>query len=427
MYELSGLSDNITFEIANNRRGINDRIIRIFLKEVYIKHAIAGINFCAWDSDDLDGLEINLPAELVSEIKDRKLSVIETQKFWFLIAPTNTINANRYSLSRFLTEDRAFGLYVTYGCFVPKAKIDDKEILQVILNLIGTIYTLDKAVSPSLLKFIEDSKQAHYRHLGPLLRQKIISNGDIEACVHERLTQYEKKLSALVLSRMTNIMQYSISESDFFVFSHHVQKILADLWRDLDAFSMLPIAEFTESAQIMSNRLMAYRLLIQKNLFMLCDNNKNWQEKLAILKAPYKDIKEKYDEAAIQMEELDVMLSKAYHYEDRKNKGQLFAKLGFGRPKYSSEEVLAGKQEIAADFFIEIVRLAKEYYSYLVYLEFENPEAILNNDEYRHYAMAYAKNAVDRLPMIIKLPENRSSFEMGAMQEILEDTKRYEL
>lgn len=264
LYELSEVVNFVDFQIAENRRGINDRIIKLFLKEIYIKYAIQGINFCAWDSDDLDGLDINMPDALKNEIRDRKLAVIETQKFWFLIAPPKNPNANRYSLCRFLEEDREYGLYVTYGCFVPIARVDDEDVMAIIMKLISTIYTLEKALSPSLIKFIEDTKQAHYRHLAPLLRQKILSSGNMEEAVTERLIQYEKKLSSLALARIPLIMQNKMSENDFFIFTYHVEKTLSNIWRDLEAFCLLPVAEFTLSAPIMRNRLMCYRLLLQK-------------------------------------------------------------------------------------------------------------------------------------------------------------------
>lgn len=427
LYELSLLADDIPFSIAENRRGINDKVLRVFLKEVYIKHEIYGINFCAWDADDLDGLEINLPEEIKTQIKDRKLSVVESQRFWFLVAPTNSINANRYSLCRFLEEDRDFGLYITYGCFLPKSKLDDPEVLQVILKLISTIYTLEKAISPSLIKFIEDSKQAHYRHIAPLLRQKVLSKGNFEDSVRERMIGYEKKLSSLVLTRMTAIMQNPLSDSDFFIFSHHSQKILGDLWRDLEAFSMLPVAEFSESAKIMCNRLMAYRLLIQKNLNMLCDSRQDWSEKLALLKQPYEQVNELYQETAFQMEELLAYEHKAKHYEERKQQGSFFAKIGIGKPKYDLQTIADTYKAWSSEFFMKIIRLAKEHRQHLVYCEFENPYSVGYNEDYRHYAMAYSKNAIDRLPMMIRLPENRANFEMAGFQENLESVKRYEM
>lgn len=394
--------------------------MRLFLKEVYLKHSIQGINFCAWDADDLDGLEMQMPDALKAQIKDRKLSLIDTDKVWFLVAPPQTKDTNRYALSRFLAEDTDFGLYITYGCFVPKSKIFEEKILAVILSLIGTIYTLEKAVSPSLLKFIEDSKQAKYRHLAPLLRERIVLDGDIENVVKNRLIEYEKKLAVLVLNRIALIMQYPVSESDFFIFSHHSQKILADLWRDLDAFCMLPVAEFTQSAEIMRNRLMSYRLLLQKNLSMLCAEDRSWQEKTELLKTPYSEVKQMYADVCAQNDECDELLQKSLAYEQKKQSGSVLARLGIGKPKYESAQLVAHKQELGAKFFIDIIKLAKAKKDYLVYYEFEDPDAILNNDEYRHYALSYSTHAVDKLPMILRLPENRESFELAIIQEALE-------
>lgn len=120
LYDLASRIDGVHFLIDDNQRGITSRIIQLFIKHVFIKHALQGINFCAWDADDLEGLQVSMPDELIFEIKKRKLSVVELNNLYFLIAPVDSSDENRYSLRRFLAEDKEFGLRITYGCFVPK-------------------------------------------------------------------------------------------------------------------------------------------------------------------------------------------------------------------------------------------------------------------------------------------------------------------
>lgn len=70
--------------------------------------------------------------------------------------------------------------------------MQEQATLAIILKLLSSIYTLEKVINPSLIAFIEDTKQAHYKVLSVLLRQKIIAKGSIEEAVQKRLMDYEK-------------------------------------------------------------------------------------------------------------------------------------------------------------------------------------------------------------------------------------------
>lgn len=423
LYDLASRIDGVHFLIDDNQRGITSRIIQLFIKHVFIKHALQGINFCAWDADDLEGLQVSMPDELIFEIKKRKLSVVELNNLYFLIAPVDSSDENRYSLRRFLAEDKEFGLRITYGCFVPKKKMQEQATLAIILKLLSSIYTLEKVINPSLIQFIEDTKQTHYKVLSVLLRQKIIAKGSIEEAVQKRLMDYEKKLSAQVLSRIRLLVQNPMSQSDYFIFYHYLEKLLANIWRDMQAFTLLPIAEFTDSATIMQNRLMSYRLLINKNIAELCTANESWQDKLLSLKEPYERVGQILADTNTQFDECDSVLRDIEIYEHKLAENSFFAKIGFGKPKYTSDEIITMKREIMSECFIEIVKLAKTYRKSMVYLEFESPDFVLNDNKFRHYAMYYAKQAIDKLPMILRLPENRYDFELVGLQNAIELTK----
>lgn len=85
LYDLASRIDGAHFLIDDNQRGITSRIVQLFIKHVFIKHALQGINFCAWDADDLEGLQVSMPDELILRLK-RKLSVVELNNLYFLIA-----------------------------------------------------------------------------------------------------------------------------------------------------------------------------------------------------------------------------------------------------------------------------------------------------------------------------------------------------
>lgn len=92
---------------------------------------------------------------------------------------------------------------------------------------------------------------------------------------------------------------------------------MANIWRDMQAFTLLPIVEFTDSATIMQNRLMSYRLLINKNIAELCTADESWQDKLLSLKEPYERIGQILTDTNTQFDECDSVLRDIEIYEHK--------------------------------------------------------------------------------------------------------------
>lgn len=350
------------------------------------------------------------------------MTIVETKRYWFFVSPSRNMRANRYSVCRFLSEEDAFGLTITYGCYMPRHYAGDEKLVATILQLMGTIYTLDTSASPSLMTFIEKSKQANYRHLSPLLRSKINFNNDIDSAVADRLKDYEQKLTSLILFRMPELMQGIMKNNDDrLIFIHHMGQLLGDLWRDVHAFSLLPIVAFTEAAQVMTVKLMCYRLLLEKNQEIFWDEAKDWQDKLDEILEIAPMIYDMFREAENETEQIDRMLEQVLHYERKKDEGGFFAKLGFGKPKYTSDELYGFRSETSDELFMEIVRLAKAKRQTMVYHEFDCPSTAVNDSEYRHYAFSHGKHGVDKLPLVLRLPEERSEFEVESLKLTMRD------
>lgn len=53
--------------------------------------------------------------------------------------------------------------------------------------------------------------------------------------------------------------------------------------------------------------------------------------------------------------------------------------------------------------------MAKDNPTSMVYIEFESSQ--IYNLDYRHYAFLYGDHAVDRLPKLVRLPEDRNIFD----------------
>lgn len=56
----------------------------------------------------------------------------------------------------------------------------------------------------------------------------------------------------------------------------------------------------------------------------------------------------------------------------------------------------------------------------MIYAEFESGQTYFN--DYRHYVFLYGEKAVDRLPKVLRLPENRQLFDVNALSvDIFDD------
>ena len=66
---------------------------------------------------------------------------------------------------------------------------------------------------------------------------------------------------------------------------------------------------------------------------------------------------------------------------------------------------------------LSIVRLAKSHTDNIIYLEFDCDETI--NEYYRHYAIANDKMVITRLPKVLRLPEDKETFDLQKINEAI--------
>ena len=129
-------------------------------------------------------------------------------------------------------------------------------------------------------------------------------------------------------------------------------------------------------------------------------------------------IKEELNEVENNLKQVKRLEQKLKTYYQIKENGNFWQKLMVGRqPKYSLEDIKNSKDKVKNDFFLSIVRLAKKQTENIVYLEFDCNEIL--NEYYRHYAIAYDKTIVARLPKILRLPEDKRTFDVERVNEAI--------
>lgn len=414
-YEFIGYLDRLELTVKPNKRGLTGNVMKIFLKEVFIKHALQGINFNVWDDEDIEALNIDyMPDNLKQEVKNRKLAVIETEQFWFLIAPSTELGMNRYSACRFLKEDNEFGLYTTQGLCLPKNIYKNERVMAIVMELFSSIYTLEMSVSMEVLRFSENCKKAQQECLMPLLRTPITVTGSmrLEDAVLLRVNEFERKLCELILSAIPAVIRCANAKDDRFIFNYYLEKTLNEIWWDLETFNLLPEVANNPHARLLCNRLLSYRLILNKTQGILWQTDKSLEQRIEMLLKPCKTIHRLAEEAIVRDNELDELAEAMDDYQHEVEEGRFFAKLGFGRPKYTAEELSEARLQLIHNTFEKIGDCAKTYKDTMVCFETENPSSYVNEGDYRHYAVCFSKYALEKLPFIIKVHESRHRFSL---------------
>lgn len=425
LYDLAEWVDKVEFIIENGLRDLNDDIVKTYLKEVFIKQKIQGRDFRSWDSTDLSFQELaHLPSLIKEEGKQRKFFVVESQKYWFVVGIASQPNNNAYSFRRFLyeassgEEDHKF-IYLTH-LIVKKDILSDNKYIAHITYCMSRLYTLDRGVSDTVLKFVLEAQYLNKKYLTTLLKKPLEQDGSgSEAIISNRMTEYEKQISILILNKLPNVIQTVINNlNDQSFLFYHLDQLIKKMIENIQDFRMQPLAMYSESSKIMVMKLVSLRKLLDNLLNLLAVEQKNIFDYEKTMEKSLLIIKEKLKECDAYLQEINILRKELKNYLKVKEDGSFWQKIKLGKsPSYTLEEITEIESTLNEDLFMFIVRLAKNKTDSIVYPEFECE--IIINESYRHYAIADGKIGITRLPRILRLPENKSKFTSSSVKEMI--------
>ncbi len=424
LYDLALWIDTITLDIDVGLRKLNTNIIKSYFKEVFIKQQIQGRDFRNWDSSDLSFQELShLPSFIKQEGRDRKFFIVEGQNYWYLVGTASQIDKNPYSFRRFLYEDHSGNhreyVYLT-NIVLKKDSINNSDYLAHAAYCMTRLYTLDRGVSDTLLKFVNDIQQLYQNYLKPLLREPLQQDGSHpEEIIKERMVKYEKQLSILILQKLPRIIKmtdHDVNDQDYLFY--HLDQLVKQMSENIQDFRLQPLAGYSTSSEIMIVKLIALRRLLNKSRHVFYSDEESLDENSQIMAYSLLAIKDKLEDIDISLEELNLQEENISHYKYLKENGSFWQKMKLGKtPNYSLADIEQMRSSINEDLFISIVRLAKtEPYS-MVYTEFECNEII--NENYRHYAIADGKLGISSLPRVVRLNEDRTKLDIDSIKEVI--------
>lgn len=421
LYDLSHWIDNIEISLAPGLRNLSPDMIRAYFKSVFLKHQIQGWEFRSWDGQDMQELSSeHFPVFLQQEAVVRRYVVVETPNYWFLIGPTRLANQNPFSFRRFLFEDSDVSgqyIYLTHvvvereGVNLPANKAN-------ILMQLSRMYTLERSVNEAVKIFMNSSKDLLTRYIYPLIRKPLATDGrQIEAIIEERMQNFEKQFSILILNKLPRIFDIALKEiNDLEFFYYHLDLLIANVTNCLRDFCLQPLASFSLVAKRTTLRLVSMRMLTHRIRNYLNDMTIEAEQKQKLFMAPMQYLDKELKEVEEEQSTIDILTEEVLYYQKQvETSGFLRRLITPKAPKYSLEELTQYRQQLNENFFMSIIRLAKDQKQLIVYPEFECN--IIIDENFRHYAFIDGELGLTRLPKLLCLPEKRDSFDFQTVRQ----------
>lgn len=413
LYELLYWIDEVHFDVPEGLRQLDRQVIKTYFKEVFVKQQIQGWDFRYLDASDIESLHMtHFPSKLAQWAKERSLFILETKDYWFLIGQPSSNDQNAFSFGRFLHEDgEGDYVYLTHVA-IPRGELRNPDVVRAVSYQISRLYALDKGISEAVLRFIQEAKSYQEKHLRELIKQPLINDGTgAENITYNRLVEYEKQLSLFILNKFPKVIDslaQNANDADFLYYQFN--NIIKECYYSIEDFRLQPLASYAVCAEKMSIRLMSYNLLVQKNKELL-SSNKSMSEKTQKLTKVYHDIVALFEEFKDEKENIAQTKDKIRAVMEGREQKTLWQKLGLGKkePQYTLEDIKEASDELDETFFMNIIKMAKDNPTSMVYVEFESSQTY--NPDYRHYTFLYGDHAVDRLPKLVRLPEDRNIFD----------------
>ncbi|MDO4897456.1 MAG: hypothetical protein Q3971_08845 [Moraxella sp.] len=422
LYELAEWVDKVSLEMPKTLRRIDETVFKCYFKEVFIKQQIQGWGFKYLEAVDLDLYQItHFPEFIAQEAKNRKLLLVETEDYWFLISTAENTTVNPFSIRRFLYEETVADFTYLNNVVLPKRFADNEVTQKFISLLVARIYSLDTNISEDVKKFVLLLKDCTKNQLSPIFKEPLSASGlNAERTITNRTLKFEEKLSSVVLQRLPSMfamVQDSEAEREFLF--GHLTAFFTDVLALVENFRLHPLVRYSFVAQNLSTKIAGFNIMLQKNKLWLCSGEMTNQEKEEPFKQAMPKLRQCYENGMEELKDIQLLKEEVKVYYNKQHDGswgqKLWQKLGFGKPKYTMEDLKSYEKELNDEFFANIIRLAKDNKKAVVHLEYESD--YLPNEDFRHYIIANEDKGISRLPYVIALPEDRGLFSLENIQD----------
>ena len=288
------------------------------------------------------------------------------------------------------------------------------------------IVTLERQLSANVQNFITGLEKTREQYLTPMLKKSLVADGsNIEQTIEERLSDFEKKTSMLILSKLpvaVSELAQTLDEFEFLFFN--IRRLLIELACDCRDFASQSVAAWSVKAEQLDMKMMSYIKLLEKRkevIFSLSKQNKD--DPTQDLTLLYEELIRTLDDGEKEIERLTEKLRSVIRkLEAPKGPIKKLLEKWFGaseQDQVTPEQVQGEISGAHRRTLLSLIRIVKRYPKISVYRELEN--IMMASEGSRHYGLSAGKSGITRLPTILALPEMAEKLDYDGVRQLLKE------
>lgn len=419
------------FDPPPSERGLTVDMIKVYIIEVFIKEKLLSYWFSTLPLRELkqDPLPF-INTTLFNEAKVRRLGIVSTERYFFLIGEVAKFEQDPYSVRRFLLDDNAMGgRFIYFNILaVDKYKLRESSYQAKIRKDLTRVVTLQRQLTNQVIEFVDSLENCQLQYLLPLLTKPLEADGtNLQTIIEFRLRDYERNLSLLVLGKANRILkEFAQTPDDYEYLFFGLKSFLVELLGDIRDFYYQSSARWSIKSQEMEFKLVSYLRLLEKrkSSIFTADREHIFKENPELdFNRPVNELKQIVDDAAPTIRVIKQQLKDAYQQIElaaERNDWQKFWDKCLNKKLPDPEKIRKQLEQVTKESLVEIVRIPKKYKRTTIYLEFEGLIGI--DETVRHYAFPKGELGISFLPILIRLPEDSRDFDLATVKEALKPT-----
>ncbi len=417
--------------LPKNRRNLSLDMVKLFISEIYLKHELLDYWFNTLRPHEVEAMtDALLHTYLPQEQKIRQLEVVQTSKYLFAIAPTPDKSQNPFSLRRFLYEEKIFDSSRVYlnAAIIDINHLDNTGHNNIFKAQMECIVTIEGSVNQIIIDSMERLGKVHEAELVTLLQAPFDAGAlNVEEAVGQRLREYGERLEQQILQPFVYAINHTASHQDEFDYLYiSMCRLFGNILQAYSLFMRRPAVLLNQEAIAMNSKLASYPLLMDKRrekVFVKMSIDER-EEADKALKVVFERLQASIKQQTINHKKA---AEKVKVQQDKYNKPASFIDKFFHRKEKQKEELDLLKKEVetlAAESYIDILYEPKNNPEYMVYLEQES--AVEINTKERNYAFCAGGNGLGKLPILLTLPQKRTSFDLSEFNRRLQSEKVFD-
>lgn len=428
LYDFAAALRQHDFDVPENRRGLTTDIIKTYIIEVYIKQKILNYGFSPLP---LRALKKDrnpfVKTELFEAAKTHRLSIIDTERYYFFLAETPKAGLDPYSVRRFLTEDTSMGGRAAYFnvIAVDRNELTSAHYQEKIRVDISSVVTPQRKINSEIIQLVDRLEHTQTSHLLPLLMKPLeVEGSGLQTVIEDRLRDYERNLCLMVLTKITRSLKEKAKSADDYEFLFvSLKSFLIESLGDIHDFYYQSPARWSSKSQELEFKVIAYLRLLEKRKNSVF--NSDSEEVLAMgdqvnYRKPMDELIQTVNKTIPIIQNLKTTLLEAKRQDAERTPAQKSWDTFLSRKRLEPKEVQQALDQALQEGYLAIVNIAKRYQTTTIYLEFEGLISV--DESVRHYALPRGEEGLSLLPMLIRLPEDTREFDIFAVKELFKPT-----